>query len=708
MPRTRHAARAAMDADRPSDVSDREIFDEATEQSPVRAPELVTASDRAGISVSKDTETFLTNIMESFIKMQADTNRCLIETLRSLPNAGASWQSPSSPSLNTTTSSSGNFAKCTARFTGTSQEPEVLEAFIDAVQVYKECADVSDDHALRGLPMLLEGDAAVWWRGARNTITTWKDAVFRLRSMYGTPKPAYKILREMFSQEQKDERAEVFVCKLRSLIVKLPYEVPLPMQIDIIYGLLHRRVRKRLQRSDIVDIHNFVEKVRVIEDAISELSLNTENFCGNTAKSNVSCSQVLRDHHNNKIESTTTTSSDVTTDSKVTSNSNENSKRDKHVRCKFCKSYGHSVADCRNLKNKQTVNAPSDMKNSNNSPNPIRCYGCGQVGVVRSKCERCLGKSVPPRTCDFNTLSDDETTHTLHIKPPSHPTVYINIADRVGAAVLDTGASCTIAGTLLYKILISEGIQFCESERTIGLADGSRSLKRVLIATVPVWLEGRLIVNDFLVLPGEKTVTLLGRDFITKAGVTLDLAQESWYFADNPEKTFSFVRSVVLSGTELMQANISDVSLRADEGNVLSPEHRDVLNVFLKRRSAQFAAEGPPTDFATHKIKITQEAQKKYADESRRPAPDYKVGDLVLLKTQGSNDTIKGQTPKFIPRRDGPYRIQEVIGSTTYALERINDGVSLGRYHVSLLTPFVGPIQAPIQVKRRRGRPRKN
>ncbi|KAF9810998.1 hypothetical protein SFRURICE_000066 [Spodoptera frugiperda] len=37
-------------------------------------------------------------------------------------------------------SSSWNFAKCTTRFTSTSQKPEVLEAFIDAVQVYKECA----------------------------------------------------------------------------------------------------------------------------------------------------------------------------------------------------------------------------------------------------------------------------------------------------------------------------------------------------------------------------------------------------------------------------------------------------------------------------------------------------------------------------------------------------------------------------------------
>ncbi|CAG9137969.1 unnamed protein product [Plutella xylostella] len=102
-----------------------------------------------------------------------------------------------------------------------------------------------------------------------------------------------------------------------------------------------------------------------------------------------------------------------------------------------------------------------------------------------------------------------------------------------------------------------------------------------------------------------------------------------------------------------------------------------------------------------------QAAQKKNADENRRPSPDYKVGDLVLLKTQGANDTNRGQTPKFIPRRDGPYKIKEAVSPTTYLLERITDGEVLGKYHVSQLTPFVGRIQAPVQEKRKRGRPRK-
>ncbi|KAH9634396.1 hypothetical protein HF086_000222 [Spodoptera exigua] len=148
MPNTRamRAANAAPDADcQPSDDS---YYDEVTEQSPKRAPEPVQAPERAGANARMDTETFLANMMESFVKMQAETNRCLVETLRSLPNNSGPWQSPLPTSTPTPSpaavSTGGNFAKCTARFNGFTHEPEVLEAFIDAVQIYKEREYFSD------------------------------------------------------------------------------------------------------------------------------------------------------------------------------------------------------------------------------------------------------------------------------------------------------------------------------------------------------------------------------------------------------------------------------------------------------------------------------------------------------------------------------------------------------------------------------------
>ncbi|XP_031333805.1 activity-regulated cytoskeleton associated protein 2-like [Photinus pyralis] len=67
----------------------------------------------------------------------------------------------------------GHFAKCNARFDGLSD----VEAFLDSISTYKDCLKISDVNALRGLPMLLDGLAATWWQGIKQTTLTWEDAV---------------------------------------------------------------------------------------------------------------------------------------------------------------------------------------------------------------------------------------------------------------------------------------------------------------------------------------------------------------------------------------------------------------------------------------------------------------------------------------------------------------------------------------------------
>ncbi|XP_028042673.1 uncharacterized protein LOC114252393, partial [Bombyx mandarina] len=120
-------------------------------------------------------------------------------------------------------------AKCTARFDGVARDPEAVEAFIDSVEVYKECACVSDDIALRGLPMLMEGEAAIWWRGVRNEVSSWPDALKRLRAMYGVPRPAHKVFRDVFSSEQGDELADSFIVEDTCYAVQI-CAVPEPTQ----------------------------------------------------------------------------------------------------------------------------------------------------------------------------------------------------------------------------------------------------------------------------------------------------------------------------------------------------------------------------------------------------------------------------------------------------------------------------------------------
>ncbi|CAH2062582.1 unnamed protein product, partial [Iphiclides podalirius] len=259
-----------------SDSSDPEYEDSTVESRadggavPAFHPASACAESGAPVGMEK----ILATVMETFVRTQAEKNRILIETMRSLQGTTESTPTASSPVASTSAAPGGNFSRCTARFNGEARDAETVEAFIEAVQVYKDCADVSDEHALRGFPMLLEGNAAVCWRGARNGVSSWSEAVVRLRTMYGSPPPAYKVLREIFAAEQQgDERGEVFVAKVRAIIAKLPYSVPETMQIDIIYGLLHRRIKKRLARDGIISLDHLSEKVRVTEEAIEEIKL---------------------------------------------------------------------------------------------------------------------------------------------------------------------------------------------------------------------------------------------------------------------------------------------------------------------------------------------------------------------------------------------------------------------------------------------------
>ncbi|KAL0819595.1 hypothetical protein ABMA28_007681 [Loxostege sticticalis] len=224
------------------------------------------------------TETQVSSLLEAFARSQQQANRILFEsiltTLNRTTSTGPEVPLPPSPPMTAheTQYRSGSFAKCTARFDGRADDADKLEAFLDAIITYKECLSVSDEHALRGLPILLEDDAAVWWRGIKNSVHTWDDAVARLRGMYGAARPAYKILREIFAQEQGQQRCDVFISRTRALIAKLPYELDECIQIDFVYGLLDRRVRKRITRESVVSLDKLVDRAREFEESLAEVT----------------------------------------------------------------------------------------------------------------------------------------------------------------------------------------------------------------------------------------------------------------------------------------------------------------------------------------------------------------------------------------------------------------------------------------------------
>ncbi|KAF9801824.1 hypothetical protein SFRURICE_019703 [Spodoptera frugiperda] len=533
-----------------------------------------------------------------------------------------------------------NFTRCTARFDGAACNADVVK------RSSRACSSTRNDHALRGLPMLLTGDAAVWWRGVRPTVESWDDALRRLRFMYGAARPAHRVLRDIFATEQQSESADVYISRVRANISRLPYPLPEQMQLDIVYGLLHRRIRKRVPRDSVSSVDCLLERARYVEEMLGEANQSsTSSHNNNTANTN------LRDKDNpststgKNINPQTAAVKNVnpqTTTSDSSSNIDSSSATSKRVRprCARCKRFGHTMDECKS------------------KGNELACYGCGREGVIRSKCPTCKGKckeDAPAAAADGKVSFQSAYTHD---SSTSQPTINIEVASLLGVAVLDTGATESLASPGLYAILLKNGTSFTSARRTIGLADGTQHTRDVLLCDTNVVVRGRIVPTTFMLYQGRR----IGRfsDKILLRNLVFCLT------FNVVVGTFQIPQSLMsTSDAELMQVNTTGLALRENEGSKL----------------------------------------KKYADEGRRTPPDYKVGDLVLLKTQSMNDAGRGQTAKFIPRRDGPYRIREVVSPTTYVIEGLTRAEHIGRYHVSHLTPFVGDIVSPVREKRKRGRP---
>lgn len=200
----------------------------------------------------------------------------------------------------------GNFSKCSSRFNGSKNSD--VNAFIDAIETYKECTKVSDVNALRGLSMLLDDFAATWWQGVKDTVDTWAKAIDLLRLTFGPKKPPYKIYRELFANEQDAKTSsDVFICQARALLSQLPVDtLKESVQIDMIYGLLQRRLREKIPR----------EKVKTFSDLLKECRLIEETFV-------------------ERFENKTSDLNDT-----------------KRIKCAYCKLYGHSKDACRKLTSK--------------------------------------------------------------------------------------------------------------------------------------------------------------------------------------------------------------------------------------------------------------------------------------------------------------------------------------------------------------------
>lgn len=549
------------------------------------------------------------------------------------------------------TAKEGSFAKCTARFNGCHDYAKVVD-FVSTATIYKDIEHITDENAIRGLPLLLEGHAATWWRGVKTTVKTWKETTDLIRATFAPRKPAHQVYIEIFRDPQDAKTAtDIFISKKRAILSELPTLPTEEVQIDMLYGLLRFHLRDRISRDSVKTFTDLVKRARRVEALEGEARKQEQQ-------------KHLEDRPLRR---------------------GPKQRWKERSRCTICRKFGHNSLNCRH----RTFMASARQQQAKNHTThitarpPLKCYGCGKPGVVRSKCPEC-NKTTTPASAQAAFCSVDTMT-----QPRPRPTVILNIAGERGLAYLDTGAKCCVASQSLVMILKKKGLQFEKKLMQVALADGNPRVREVMITKVELHLEGRTIPTQFIVLSGSKDDrTLLGMDFLEDAGIVINTPQRSWHFVEKPDNGFDFhdetgevmtsvtseVTPATTKKTNWLQDYLEEVAdeflappppllspiksprqrsrtevnvkwsgidtlferclrhcqptrmdiaaveindLREDEAVSITPQETEMLRAVLKLNSDLFRGTGPPTAEAIHRINT--------GDHSPIAVPPYRL-----------------------------------------------------------------------------------
>ncbi|KAF9420601.1 hypothetical protein HW555_003148 [Spodoptera exigua] len=469
----------------------------------------------------------LAKLLTSIQQSQAEFCQQLLREVRSstplLSSADASTSIATANAAAAIMKSTANFSKCTSKFSGSPEES--VDNFIDAIEVYKSCLNISDENALLGMSMLLTSSAGTWWQGVKGTTKTWEEAITRLRSAYGERRPPFRIYIELFSQIQGTENTDLFISKVRALFAKLPQgDLCERVELDMAYGLLDRRIRKRVDRATVTTFEELLKKARAVEDSLNEsqngrpcLKPSSHSEDGSNVAASAEPARVRT-----YTSSTASRSSAVVASGRMGDSATEKTGTTK-VFCVYCKRSGHTKETCEKLvKNSDQNKSKSDFKKD------IKCYGCGAANIIKSKCPKCNANNVKnnghsafysltsardsraPTDCfrshrtprvrsDIRSGSDGSAPRPHHAPTPlprssvmfggtagaptcpsveRHASSLRSVRGENGTALLDSAAKSCVAGHTLYALLKAKGHPMSSGMENVKLADGVLSVEQ--------------------------------------------------------------------------------------------------------------------------------------------------------------------------------------------------------------------------------------
>ncbi|GFW69040.1 uncharacterized protein TNCV_2919381 [Trichonephila clavipes] len=232
---------------------------------------------------------------------------------------------------------------------------------------------------------------------------------------------------------------------------------------------------------------------------------------------------------------------------------------------------------------------------------PVSCYGCGAPGIIRSRCHTCN----PVRQKDTLSSSLNQSNfYSFSTENNPISIIQISICNTEAAVCADTGATHSVAGEKLYHLLKQKGLNFEEKTMQMTLADGRTQTTEILTTSVDIGIQGKVIATELIILKNAKgNRTLLGIDFLTAAGIVLDLQRKQWYFTETSHRKYNFVKAPPnINALLTVVTEPHPCQLRENEGTHLSLTQRKEINSLLEKYEECFQPGGEPTPIIEHRI----------------------------------------------------------------------------------------------------------
>ncbi|KAH9633658.1 hypothetical protein HF086_009758 [Spodoptera exigua] len=153
-----------------------------------------------------------------------------------------------------------------------------------------------------------------------------------------------QLLREI----QGTENTDLFISKVRALFAKLPQgDLCERVELDMAYGLLDRRIRKRVYRATVPTFEELLKKARAVEDSLNEsqngrpcLKPSSHSEDGSNVAASAEPARVRT-----YTSSTASRSSAVVASGRIGDSATEKTGTTK-LFCVYCKRSGHTKETC--------------------------------------------------------------------------------------------------------------------------------------------------------------------------------------------------------------------------------------------------------------------------------------------------------------------------------------------------------------------------